>query len=88
MLSDDVWNQFNATTFSDIKALNQGESNSCWLYLSNHLGAQAFDELMWNNKDENVSILGSLDDIRNGNLQASALDKVSAKFKKFKLKSR
>lgn len=82
MLGDDMRNQFNATAFSDIEAFDQGESNSCWLNLSNHLSSQAFDELMWNNKDEDVSILGCLHDIRNCNLKESAIDKVSAKYQR------
>lgn len=78
MFGDDMWNKFNASAFSDVEAFDQWESNSWWLYLSNHLSTQAFYELMRNNEDEDISIFGCFDNIRNGNLQALVIDKVSA----------
>lgn len=77
MLGDEVGNQLDATALGDIEALNQGESDGRRLNLAGHLGAQALDELMWNHEDENVGILGGLDDIGNGNLRNTKLDRMS-----------
>lgn len=70
MLSNKMGNQLDATTFGYVEALDQGESNGRRLNLARHLGAQALDELMWNHENEDISILGGLDNIGNGNLWA------------------
>lgn len=78
MLGDEVGNQLDATALGDVEALNQGESDGRRLNLAGHLGAQALDELMWNHEDENVGILGGLDDIGNGNLWTIVWIKIHA----------
>lgn len=68
MLRDDMWNQFNTATFSNIKAFDQRQSNCAGLNFADHLSSQTLDKLMWDYKNQNISIFGSFDNIGNGNL--------------------
>ena len=68
MLGDDARDELNTATFGCVEALDQGESHGSWLYLADHGSAQSLNELMWNDEDQDVSILGSLNDVWNGNL--------------------
>lgn len=69
MLGDDARDKLNTATFGCVKALDQGESHSSWLYLSNHGSAQSFNELMWNDEDQDISIFGGFNNIWNSNLK-------------------
>lgn len=57
---DDVWDQFNAAAFGNVKAFDERQSDRRRLDFAQQLLALRRNELMWHDEDENVGVLSSI----------------------------